>query len=132
MSGEKDLLKLLENLSPSMSEDEYIFCTFQDSTCDNFTDLEPFASVKEKEGMSLVLERKMAERAGIKFESIFRCISLGIHSDLTSIGLTAKISSALSENGISSNLIAGYFHDHVLVPSYQAESALEVLNKLIE
>ena len=52
MSGEKDLLKLLENLSPSMSEDEYIFCTFQDSTFDNFTDLEPFASVKEKEGMS--------------------------------------------------------------------------------
>ena len=73
-----------------------------------------------------------SEMANIKFQSSFRCISLGVHSDLISIGLTAKISSALSENGISSNIIAGYFHDHVLVPSCQAENALEVLNKLIK
>jgi len=132
MPGEKDLLKLLENLSPAMSEDEYVFCTFEDSTYGNFSDLEPFASVKEKEGLSLVLEKKKAERANIKFESIFRCISLGIHSDLTSIGLTAKISSVLCENDISSNIIAGYFHDHVFVPSHQAENALDVLHKLIK
>jgi len=132
MPGEKDLLKLLENLSPALLKDEYVFCTFKDSTYGNFSDLEPFASVKEKEGLSLVLEKKKAESANIKFESIFCCISLGIHSDLTSIGLTAKISSVLCENDISSNIIAGYFHDHVFVPSHQAENALKVLHQLIK
>ena len=132
MSGEKDLLKLLENLSPAMSEDEYVFCTFIDSSYGDFSELKPVASMMEKEGLSLVLEKKKAERANIKFESTFRCISLGVHSDLTSIGLTAKISSALCENGISSNIIAGYFHDHVFVPSHQAENALKVLHQLIK
>ena len=80
MSGEKDLLKLLENLSPSMSEDEYVFCTFQDSICDNFTDLEPFASVKEKEGMSLVLERKMAEIVKRKAKRVVFFVKRGIHT----------------------------------------------------
>ena len=132
MPGEKNLSKLLANLSPTLTEEEYVFCTFIDSSYGDFSELKPVASMMEKEGLSLVLEKKKAEMANIKFQSSFRCISLGVHSDLISIGLTAKISSALSENGISSNIIAGYFHDHVLVPSCQAENALEVLNKLIK
>jgi hypothetical protein len=132
MPGENNLSKLLANLSPALAEEEYVFCTFIDSSYGDFSELKPVASVMEKEGLSLVLEKKKAEMANIKFHSSFRCISLGIHSDLISIGLTAKISSTLCENGISSNIIAGYFHDHVFVPVGQAERALEVLSKLIK
>ena len=132
MSGEKNLSKLLANLSPALTEEEYVFCTFIDSSYGDFLELKPVASMMEKEGLSLVLEKKKAEMANIKFQSSFRCISLGVHSDLISIGLTAKISSALCENGISSNIIAGYFHDHVFVPSDQSVRALEILSKPIK
>jgi hypothetical protein len=53
-----------------------------------------------------------------------------VHSDLVSVGLTAKISSVLFEQNISANIIAGYFHDHVFVPSNQALRAFDFLKKL--
>ena len=132
MPGEKNLSKLLANLSPALTEKEYVFCTFIDSSYGDFSELKPVASMMEKEGLSLVLEKKKAEMANIKFQSSFRCISLGVHSDLISIGLTAKISSLLYQNNISANIIAGYFHDHIFVPSDQSVRALEILSKPIK
>ena len=132
MPGEKNLSKLLANLSPALTEEEYVFCTFIDSSYGDFLELKPVASMMEKEGLSLVLEKKKAEMANIKFQSSFRCLSLGVHSDLISIGLTAKISSLLYQNNISANIIAGYFHDHIFVPSDQSVRALEILSKPIK
>ena len=95
-----------------------------------FNSLNPIASFLEKEGLTLVIEKEKAKQANIKFQATFRCISLGVHSDLVSVGLTAKISSVLFEQNISANIIAGYFHDHVFVPSNQALRALDFLKKL--
>jgi hypothetical protein len=128
MAGEKNLSKMLENLSPVMTEQEYVFCTFTKSSYGDLSDLEPIASVMEDEGLTLVLKKERAIQAGVEYFDTFRCISLGIHSDLTSVGLTAKISSVLYQHGISSNMIAGYFHDHIFVPSDKALNALEVLS----
>lgn len=130
MVGEKDLKKLLENLSPVLLEEEYIFCSMPGSNYGEFNSLKPIASFLEKEGLTLVVEKEKAKQANIKFQATFRCISLGVHSDLVSVGLTAKISSVLFEQNISANIIAGYFHDHVFVPSNQALRAFDFLKKL--
>jgi len=130
MVGEKDLKKLLENLSPVLSEEEYIFCSMPGPNYGEFNSLKPIASFLEKEGLTLVVEKEKAQQANIKFQATFRCISLGVHSDLVSVGLTAKISSVLFEQNISANIIAGYFHDHVFVPSNQALRAFDFLKKL--
>ena len=37
------------------------------------------------------------------------------------------LSQALSDNKISANPIAGYFHDHLFVPVEQAEEAVRIL-----
>jgi len=128
MSGILELQTLLKSLSPSLTETEYVFCTVQNGT--EYGQLEPLATFQEDEGLSLVLARNMAEKADIHFDSTFRLITLKVHSSLEAVGLTAAVSGALSSRGISANLIAAYYHDHILVPSHQAQDALNALNEL--
>jgi hypothetical protein len=45
------------------------------------------------------------------------------------VGLTAAFSKALTEEDISCNVVAGYFHDHIFVDKKDAQKALAVLNK---
>ena len=53
-----------------------------------------------------------------------------VHSSLAAVGLTAALSGALASAGIPANVIAGYHHDHVLVPLDSWEDAVEVLHGL--
>jgi hypothetical protein len=46
------------------------------------------------------------------------------------VGLTAAFSNALSRHGISCNVVAGYFHDHIFVDQKHAQQAMEVLRAL--
>jgi hypothetical protein len=50
---------------------------------------------------------------------------------LDAVGLTAAFSSKLAEHGISANVIAGYFHDHIFVQKEHAEKAIAALNELV-
>jgi hypothetical protein len=92
--------------------------------------MKPLASIQDKEGLSLVIERGTAELAGLPTGSVFRRISLDIHSSLEAVGLTAAISTKLTEKGISANIIAGFYHDHVFVPLSRANEALQALGDL--
>ena len=49
---------------------------------------------------------------------------------LEAVGLTAAVSQALAQAGISCNIVAGYYHDHLFVPADEAKRALEVLEAL--
>jgi hypothetical protein len=62
---------------------------------------------------------------------VFRGITLNVHSGLDAVGLTAALSSKLAEHGISANVIAGYFHDHIFVQNEHAEKAIAALNELV-
>ncbi len=53
-----------------------------------------------------------------------------VHSALDAIGMTAAISAALTEAAISCNVLAGYHHDHLLVPADRAADAIAVLEQL--
>ena len=46
------------------------------------------------------------------------------------MGLTAAVGKALTEARISCNVLAGFHHDHLLVPVADAARALEVLAEL--
>jgi len=46
--------------------------------------------------------------------------------------LTAKFSKALAEKGISCNVIAAYYHDHIFVDIKDTEEAMKILNKFSE
>lgn len=127
MAGETDLNKLLANLRPELLPGEFVFCSLETGRYGDLADLQPLASFAEAEGLSLVIRREQAAPAGLSYQGVFRCISLRVHSSLEAVGLTAAISSVLAEQGISANVIAACYHDHVLVPADRAEEALQVL-----
>jgi len=53
-----------------------------------------------------------------------------VHTSLESVGLTAAISGALAARGIPANVLAGFHHDHLLVPEERADDAIAVLRSL--
>ena len=127
MTGEKDLGKLLKSMSPELVEGEYVFCTFQNAQYGDYSDLEPIASILESEGLTLVIPKSKAEDNGLGYVSVFKRISLRIHSSLDAVGLTAAFSGKLSEHGISANVVAGYYHDHIFVQKEHIRKAMEAL-----
>ncbi len=92
--------------------------------------MQPFATVADSEGLTLVLTREQADSAGLPYDYLAARITLRVHSDLAAVGLTAAVSSALAAAGISCNVLAGYHHDHLLIPAERAQEALHILEQL--
>ncbi|GAA5219050.1 ACT domain-containing protein [Corallincola platygyrae] len=126
-SGILDLKALLTGLEPKLLSEKYVFCIGTEGQAHR---LSPIATFREVEGLTLVLTKAQADEAGLAYEATFRCITLTVHSSLEAVGLTAAVSTALAEQGISANVIAAYYHDHVFVPSERAEEAVNVLRSL--
>ncbi len=92
--------------------------------------VEPFATVREDEGMTLVLRQADADRSGLTYDYVAARITLRVRSDLAAVGLTAAVSTALAAADISCNVIAGHTHDHLFVPLDRAADAMATLGRL--
>jgi hypothetical protein len=84
----------------------------------------------EAEGLTLVVSKEAADGEGLAYQGTFRCIRLEVHSSLHAVGLTAVVAKALAKHDISANMIAGYYHDHIFIPSDKADLALRVLESI--
>ena len=129
MTGERDLEKLLASMSPTLIDGEFVFLTFENACYGDQSDLDPIAAFVETEGLTLVVPKSKADEHALSYASVFRGITLDIHSNLEAVGLTAAFSKKLTEPGISANVIAGYFHDHIFVQSNHADKAIAALSK---
>lgn len=123
-----DLNQLLRSMTPHLHEGVYVYCLVPQGT--DVAGYSPVVTVQEDEGISLVLREDIALSAGL--EILFRAawITLTVHSDLQAVGLTAAFSNALAGAGISCNVVAGVFHDHIFVPMEQGQAALAALRAL--
>lgn len=130
MSGERDLELLIANLSPMLSDQEFVFCVLPDDQPTLITSA--FCVVRESEGITVILERTHADNHSLPFEGVFRRITLQVHSSLQAVGLTALVARRLADEGISANVVAGYFHDHVFVPADRAHEAVNLLQSLVK
>ncbi|WP_448093861.1 ACT domain-containing protein [Pseudomonas lini] len=128
MAGETSLATLLRSMSPQLNDGEYVFCTLRDGKLP--AGLEIVGSFREREGLTVILERSHAEKAGFSFDYVAAWITLNVHSALEAVGLTAAFATALGKADISCNVIAGYYHDHLFVGQADAERALQVLRDL--
>lgn len=94
-------------------------------------DLEAAAAViEEPEGTTLIMTVTAAAEGGWEFDFEVAWLTLRVHSSLAAVGLTAAISAALAARGIPANILAGVFHDHLLVPVARATDAVEALRGL--
>lgn len=126
MPGETDLRALLTGMMPTLRPEVYEFRTLPlgEAVPDGVV---PFATVREDEGLTVVIEPDLAQ---LRPDEGFRAITLCVHSSLDAVGFIACVTHALAKRGISANVIAGYHHDHLLVPTARAEHAMTVLREL--
>ncbi|WP_457972173.1 N-acetyltransferase [Arthrobacter sp. D1-17] len=127
MTGEKNIQTLLATMHPVLRGGEYVYVLWPHGK-PLLPGIE--AAVREAEGLTVVLPRAEADAHGLKYDFVAAWITLEIHSELEAVGLTAAVSRALTDARISCNVLAGFHHDHLLVPVAETARALEVLREL--
>lgn len=114
MTGESNLDTLLATMAPQLAPERVVFCSLPAGTA--YDHLSPLAMIRELEGTSLVITEASARQHGIAYANTYQGITLTVHSSLDAVGLTAAVSTRLADAGISANMVAGYYHDHVFHP----------------
>lgn len=123
-----NLAALLQSMHPMLNPGVYVFTSVPAGA--DLGALEPIATFREPEGLTLIVEEGQARQADLPV--LFRAawITLTVHSDLQAVGLTAAVAAALAEAGIACNVVAAAFHDHLFVPVEAGERALAVLQAM--
>ncbi|KAJ5168715.1 uncharacterized protein N7482_004309 [Penicillium canariense] len=130
--GEQNLSVLLATMEPTLDPAVYVFITTTKALHSlPLATLQPALIVQEEEGTTIVTTEDLAASHGL--DGVFPCkkISLTVHSSLEAIGLIAAITNRLKDHQISTNVVSGYYHDHIYVPAERAEDAMQVLARLI-
>lgn len=129
MAGIKELETLLSSIDPVLDERSFVFCSFPEFNWEHVQQLNPIGFFHEKEGMTFIITLQKAIDKNIDYESVYKLISLNVHSSLDAVGLTAAFSAKLAEKNISANVVAAYYHDHIFVPEEKAEEALSAISE---
>lgn len=126
--GEKDLATLCATIEPEMALPVYVYCSFPDFVLPD--GLSTILTFREIEGLTAVIDLQDAELNALPHTFKSRLITLKVHSSLEAVGFLAVVSAHLARAGIPCNAIAGYYHDHILVPVDSADEALAVLAEI--
>jgi uncharacterized protein len=123
-----NLSNLIQFMEPVLHEGVYVFAVMPLGT--PVEELAPIASIREQEGITIVVPEETAAHHGLTVAFRAAWITLMVHSDLEAVGLTAAFATALGQAGISCNVIAGAYHDHIFVPVGSAKAAMVALQAL--
>ena len=129
MSGEADLAVLLRNLRPSLDGVDYAFATLPTGQ-----QCPPGARVlgtfEEQEGTTIIAPSADLVGSDFACTSGWARLTLQVHSSFEAVGMTAAIATALAKAGISANVVAAFYHDHLFVPWERRHEALAILEGL--
>jgi len=123
--GETDLAAMLATLSVQRRPGVFAYIAVQVPTPGLIA--AAHAVVKEGRLTTIVLPVDAAARAGQVTDVQFAWLTLTVRSSLDAVGLTAVVSARLAAIGIPCNVLAGYHHDHLLVPVDRVDDAIDVL-----
>lgn len=129
VGGETDLVELLSGLRPELSGIEFGFATLPPNARPP-AGLQPTGTFQEAEGLTLIAPTRDLVAAGLTFSGCWARITLNVYSSLEAVGMIAAVAAALAREGISTNPVAGYFHDHLFVPWERRQDALSALRQL--
>lgn len=119
---------LIASMEPELQPGVYVFACLPGDTVVSGPGV--VATFREREGVTVVMEEEAAKAVNIA--PLFRAawITLTVHSDLNAVGLTAAFAKALGDRGISCNVLAAAFHDHIFVPVDDGARAIDALRDL--
>ena len=129
-SGHISLTDQIASLAPVLQPGTFVFCSVLHNAVSREAMNVAVGSFVEDEGLSLILPRTEAVQLGLIFDMTMRQITLMVYSPLDGIGLSAAVAGALAEKGIPANIVAAAQHDHIFVPSRQADQAMAALRDL--
>ncbi|WP_025770611.1 ACT domain-containing protein [Thioalkalivibrio sp. HK1] len=125
----RDLDSMIAHLSVSVRTGKYTVVSLDAGTAPSIGDGVE-AVVHERQGDTVVATTQRAEREGWIGDFIASWLTIDVHSALDSVGLTAAISTALAEENIPCNVLAAFYHDHLLIPAQCEERAVAILDGL--
>ena len=125
MAGEMDLERMLAELRVSRRDGTY--CMVSLVAPDPDLRASAAAIVKEHEAISLVITTEEADERRIPYDFAAAWLTLEVHSSLHAVGLTAAVARMLADQGVPCNVLAGFYHDHLLVPAEDAERVAAIL-----
>jgi uncharacterized protein len=125
MAGETDLARLIATMTPVVREGEYVVVSLTVKP-----DVDCEAVIREAEGVTCVVARAIADEHDWPYDFVGGWVTLQVHSALEAVGLTAAVSAAMTAEGIPCNVLAGFFHDHLLVPADRVPDTVRVLEEL--
>ncbi|GAB3305406.1 ACT domain-containing protein [Epidermidibacterium keratini] len=117
--------ELLATLTPRMRSGKFVFAAIKPTKLELLRRAD--AVITEDEGITAVISKDIASEQNLDYEYVAAWITLSAQTGLHVVGVTAVVSSAFAEAGISCNVLAGLNHDHLLVPWKQREDAIEVI-----
>ncbi|XBH22438.1 ACT domain-containing protein [Jonesiaceae bacterium BS-20] len=126
-TGSTDLAQMLATLEATARPDTYVYTVVEP---DHPVLVVAQVTVQEERGLTAVIRKQDAQTHNLDYEFECAWLTLTVHSSLEAVGLTAAFSAALGNAGISCNVIAGFYHDHLLVPVADKDRALAVLAEL--
>lgn len=126
MSGETDLGRILETMQVRRREGIYVFATIPAGR--PLPDLPLSAMISEVEGTTIVLNRDIAVGAGVEHEFEAAWLTIELHTSLQAVGVTASVATALAMKSIPVNVLAGFHHDHLLVPHDRVDEAVAAID----
>lgn len=128
MTGEAHLPSILAKLDVEARPDAYVVVSRpqRDAAFDAAAD----ARISEGAGITYVVPEAFARAHGVPPTFVAAWLTLKVHSALNAVGLTAAVSGVLAERGIACNILAGHFHDHILVPVARRDDAIAAIRSL--
>ncbi len=149
MAGECDLETLLATMAPVLDPAVYHFLSvdedappplhFVATDRGSASDIDsgdrgggagPLMVFREAEGTTLIIDRdQLAPGDPALATPPWRRITLSVHSDLEAVGFLAAVTARLAAEGISTNAVSAFYHDHLFVPASQADRAMALLTR---
>ncbi|MCD4801388.1 MAG: ACT domain-containing protein [Anaerolineales bacterium] len=124
--GETDLQSLLKQMQPVLDDEQMVFCSLPTDEAEKYlTSCQGY--YREQEGVSLIIDKRQADLDNLTYGPVFRRISLMVHSSLEAVGFLSRIAEILAAQGISVNVVSGYFHDYLYINVKEAENAVMIL-----
>jgi hypothetical protein len=126
VAAETDLARMLASLDVVQRSGRFVFVTGDYPALRSHA----HAIVTEDEGTTYVVTVEDARLVGAPVEFEAAWLTLSVWSSLEAVGLTAAVSRVLADAGVACNAIAGFHHDHLLVPFDRADDAVRILRSL--
>ncbi len=126
--GIVNLKVLINSMSPELKKEKFCFVSLSRVKF-KLLNIEPTLFFNEKEGITIIITKDVADKLKLNYSSTWAQITLNINSDLNAIGFLSIISNELAKMKIPLNVVSAYYHDHLFVPFEKSKDALNTLRR---